>query len=277
MLYRLHRPAPPLNAFVDHCWLVRASDYPHAREWIFPEGAVDLMFNLGPSPHAVVDAATGRVQPYRRAWVSGARQRSILVETAAHGYDLVGVHFRPGGAYPFLGLPQAELQDRVVELDDLWGNTVEAMREEMAEARSPERIFPAVERMLLRRAGNALRVDPVVAAAIESLARAGPGHSIAGVARELGIAHRRLIATFDRAVGLKPKALQRVLRFQRVIRAEAARPALDWAPLATECGYFDQAHLIRDFRIFAGMTPEAYRARREYPNNVPVDREPRVA
>lgn len=272
MLVRFHVPAPPLRAFVDHCWLVRATDYPHSREWIFPDGAVDLMFNLGPSPHGVVDADSGRVRPYRRAWVSGGRHQSILVEKAQHGYDLVGVHFKPGGAHRFFGLPMAELRDSVVELDDVWGGAAELIRDELSEAATPERIFAVVERILLHRAGSALKSDRFLEHAIGALETAGPGCSIATLARDLGVAHRRLIATFDQAVGLKPKMLQRVLRFQRVVRAEEARPALDWAHVAVDCGYFDQAHMIRDFRMFAGMTPETYRSNRtEYPNSVPVD------
>ena len=277
MLHRVHLPAEPLRRWIEHFWLVRALDYPHSREWIFPEGCVDLMFNLGPSPHAVIEAESGGAHPYERAWVSGSRQRSILVEKAAHGYDLIGVHFRPGGAHAFFALPQLEISDTVVELDAVWGGVVEEIREKLAQAGEPERVFAVLERALLRRLREP-QDGRLVEGAVQELSRARPGTTVASIAKSLGVTHRRLISTFDRLVGLKPKSLQRVLRFQRVIRAEEGAPrAIDWAAVALDCGYFDQAHLIRDFRIFTGMTPETYRARRtEYPNSVVEDVTPAV-
>ena len=82
------------------------------------------------------------------------------------------------------------------------------------------------------------------------------------LAEELGWSHRRLIARFREQVGLPPKIMGRILRFDRVTQLllDVEGPRL--AEVAYECGYYDQAHLNRDFRDFAGTTPGDYLARR---------------
>jgi len=82
------------------------------------------------------------------------------------------------------------------------------------------------------------------------------------VARRVGLSQRRFIQVFAAAVGLTPKLYGRVRRFQRARASVRDTPAPDWARVAAECGYFDQSHLIRDFRAFAGLTPEEYLRRR---------------
>ena len=86
--------------------------------------------------------------------------------------------------------------------------------------------------------------------------------SVGGLARELGWSHRRLIARFREQIGMPPKMLSRVLRFERVSGLLRDTPAPRLAELALDCGYYDQAHLNRDFRDFAGTTPGAYLAAR---------------
>ena len=87
----------------------------------------------------------------------------------------------------------------------------------------------------------------------------------------LGTSHLRLIEAFERHVGVKPKLMQRLFRFQRAIALEDARPRLNWTTIAHRCGYYDQAHLVREFQIFAARSPGAYRASRaEYPQHIPV-------
>ena len=93
--------------------------------------------------------------------------------------------------------------------------------------------------------------------------RASAGRTpIGGLATELGWSHRRLIARFRESIGLPPKALARVLRFERVAQLLQVADEPRLARVALECGYYDQAHLNRDFRQFAGITPTEYLARR---------------
>jgi AraC-like DNA-binding protein len=90
------------------------------------------------------------------------------------------------------------------------------------------------------------------------------------IASRLGASQTTLIGAFERHVGLKPKLLQRVLRFQRAVMLEN-EGSLNWSQIAHRCGYYDQAHLIREFRTFSHRTPRSYSTERgEYPNYVPL-------
>ena len=91
------------------------------------------------------------------------------------------------------------------------------------------------------------------------------------VTRQTGLSHRRFIEVFRDQVGLTPKVYWRLQRFRQVLQRVHRAPRVEWADLALECGYYDQAHFIRDFRAFSGLSPSAYLAQRgEHLNHVPL-------
>jgi methylphosphotriester-DNA--protein-cysteine methyltransferase len=94
---------------------------------------------------------------------------------------------------------------------------------------------------------------------------------VSGVIDRIGLSQRRLIDLFHDQVGLTPKAFCRVRRFQRVLETVHRKPGVDWAQVALDGGYYDQAHFIHDFQGFSGMTPATYLARAtEHLNHVPI-------
>src|SRR5688572_31146301 len=143
MRYVSHTPAPPLDAFVENLWLLE--DAPaHAEERIIPSGTIELVVNLRHDEIRVCTAASGdesRPGPTRRsgAVVSGAYGRYFATDTVQHE-SIMGVHFRPGGAWPFLGVPAGDLADAHVDLETLWGRAARELREcQSAEDTATER------------------------------------------------------------------------------------------------------------------------------------------
>lgn len=116
----------------------------------------------------------------------------------------------------------------------------------------------AVVEAALLAAAEPPRPDPALAAAVAAL---HGGATVAQAADRLGWTTKRLVRLFSAQVGLAPKKFARVRRFQRLLSAAAARPGGDWARLAAECGYHDQAHMIHDFHSFAGQSPTEYTPR----------------
>jgi AraC-like DNA-binding protein len=269
-----HAPPAPLARFVEHLWLARSgADEPAVEGDQFPAGGVSVLFNLGP-PQALIDADTRGIAWYDGAWAAGERERPLRLG-APWGSDLVGIQFRPGAAGAFLGVPLGALAGRIVDLADLWPDAAQ-LRERLALAPGSEARLALLERELqarlvrarnIARAATHERLDALVEHAVEALRRRGAGASIGGLADDLGLSRRHLARVFADRVGLGPKALHRVLRFQRVIRATAALARPAWAEIAVRCGYFDQAHLIRDFRRYAGIAPTEYLARRSVDPN----------
>lgn len=264
MLYRSHFPAPPLGDFVEQFWLCSGStEHPRAR--LLPNGTIEVVINLGDDEVRVHDPT--RPDCYRRhsgAVVSGAYGGFLLIDHAQHA-SIVGVHFRPGGAFPFLGVPADELADMHVDLEALWGRSAAELRERLCAAATPAERFSLLKRTLAARLDRTAGRHGAVPVALDAFEQTGTGVWVRDVARRVGLSQRRFIQVFAAEVGLTPKLYGRVRRFQRTLALVRGVPAPDWAQVAVGCGYFDQSHLIRDFRAFSGLTPEEYLRRRSEP------------
>ena len=182
-----------------------------------------------------------------------------MLDTAAQ-FSVAGVEFKPGGALPFFDVPIGELANLHVPLDTLWGSLATELRERMLEAATPQHKLDVLERVLLQRITRVPGSHPAVAYAIGQFERHPAIVRIAEVINQIGLSHRRFLDLFTAEVGLTPKVFCRIGRFQRVLqRVHGGRP-VEWASVALSCGYYDQAHFIRDFRAFSGVNPSSYRA-----------------
>jgi AraC-like DNA-binding protein len=168
---------------------------------------------------------------------------------------LLGILFRPGGAFPFLGMPASELADAHVEGTTLWGSSASELRERLLEVSAPDERFDLVEEALLRRLCRKPERHRAVLGALRAIESAEEEVRIRDLAEELGLCQRRLIEVFSAEVGLTPKRYQQIRRFQRVCSQVRNADDPDWAAVAAEGGYFDQSHLIHEFRRFSGFTP----------------------
>jgi AraC-like DNA-binding protein len=251
MQYRTYRPGLPLADFVDYLWSLR--DAPaHSTERIVPSGTLELVVNLHEDALRIYDPENQGWRRYSGAVVSGAYRRFFVIDPRDHA-SIVGVHFRPGGALPFLGVPPGELADRHIDLAMLWGRSAFELRERLCAAATPEERFALLERALGSRLVDCRPGHPAVPFALGQLAR--PGVTVGEVAADVQLSRRRFIQVFTTDVGMTPKRLSRVLRFQRASALARRIDAPDWARLARACGYFDQSHLINDVTEFTGTSP----------------------
>jgi AraC-like DNA-binding protein len=251
MQYRTYRPGPPLADFVEYMWALR--DAPaHSTERIVPSGTLELVVNLHEDALRIYASDNRGWRRYSGAVVSGAYRRFFVIDARDHA-SIVGVHFRPGGAWAFLRVPPGELADRHVDLAMLWGRSAVELRERMCAAASAAERFALLERALTSRLVDCRPGHPAVPFALGQLAR--PGVTVGEVAADVALSRRRFIQVFTTEVGMTPKRLSRVLRFQRVSELARRIDAPDWARLARTCGYFDQSHLINDVTEFTGASP----------------------
>ncbi len=259
MTYVVHAPAPALAPFVAHFWYYEdsAGELTHARERIMPSGAMQLLVNLHEDELRSYHGPELTLRRSGGAVLGGASSEHFAIDTAEQR-AIMGVSFHPGGAYPFFAAEAHDLRETDVELALLWGREGAVLRERLLELPTPAARLRALEAVLLARVVRPLTPDGRIAAAVAALER---GVAVATVGERLGLSPRRLIADFSAHVGLTPKRFARVRRFQRLLRAVSTRPPTSWAELAAACGYFDQAHLIHDFRAFSGLHPTAYAAR----------------
>ena len=249
------KPSGPLAPFVESIWYFTSDRFAHERERILPSGSMQLLVNLdedeirtyrGPG-YSTVERVSG-------AALSGTYHGHFAIDTAEQR-SIAGVAFRSGGAFPFFRPPADEVTGAHVGLDDLWGSSGLTLRDRLLEAPSPEAILDRLESVLLEKAVRPLDPDRALDFAVNALDR---GATVAAVLSRIGGSSRRFLREFAERVGLTPKRFERVRRFRHVLDAiEVGRPVA-WARVALTCGYYDQAHLINDFREFSGLTPTAY-------------------
>jgi AraC-like DNA-binding protein len=258
MRFRSYRPSRPLSDFVETFWLCDGYASPHLRERIFPNGTFGLVFNLHDGDLRIYRARhPDRCTRLPGAVVSGPYGGYFITDRAAEA-SVMGVGFKPGGAFPFLGLGADELLDTHASLQDIWGRGALEIRERISAQRTDARRLQILQDALLSRLVRRPERHPAVLSALDYFRR-NPSRPIVGnVAREVGLSNRRFIDVFNFQVGVKPKLFLRIQRFQRVLQKVHLLPVVDWGQLALEQGYFDQSHLIRDFVAFSGISPADY-------------------
>jgi AraC-like DNA-binding protein len=258
MLFISNKPSAFLSDFVDNFWLYEGYEGEHANERILPTGTIELVINLRENELRIYDAERPDVcSRYSGAVVSGAYGKGFVSDAEEEAF-IMGIHFKPGGAFPFLGVPADELADTHIDLETLWGPPAMLLRERLCEAPTAAERFGILEEALIGHLFCPMEHHYAVSTALEMLGQQ-TNATVRDIAKNVGLSERRFIQAFKQEVGMTPKLFSRVQRFQRA-RATIHRQEkmADWAGIAMECGYFDQSHLIRDFQEFSGISPAAY-------------------
>jgi hypothetical protein len=139
MEYLGRTPAPPLDAFVERIWYCSVAPARVQERALPGGGTLDLLINLAEDEIRIHDSsAPGAMRRHSGSVFAGARTQSFLYDPRQRA-SLVGAHFRPGGAFPFLGISPRELVDSHVQLDELWGSDGRNLRERLLEAATPIR------------------------------------------------------------------------------------------------------------------------------------------
>lgn len=229
-MYAESLPSVALRPWVE-CFWTRTDAAPSGPHRVLPDGCADLVFDLTSGKSAVVGTMT-----------------KPLVLPAGGPSSFAGVRFHPGRAAAFLRMPLAEITDARVPLRAIWSNWSDGLLERpdfttMLEAELLRRLDPDRDR----------RVD----AAITRIVAANGNLRIDPLAREIGISRQHLARQFLHHVGVSPKTFARVMRFRKLTESLDTRTD-DWADVALDHGFYDQSHLIAEFRELAGTTPDAF-------------------
>ncbi len=219
--------------------------------------AAVVILNFGPD----WNLATGdRPMARHGSFVAGLSSTYAVSENTGASHCLQ-FNLTPLGARLLLGLPLRHITDRIVDMADILGRDGERLAAQMAELPDwPER-FTFLDHFILKRIAAASSVHPGVLQAWSRIASSAGRVSVAALAAEVEWSRKHLTARLHDEIGLPPATLSRLLRFRAVIARLGSGP-VRWSELALDCGYFDQAHLIRDFRRFTGMTPGEFMRRR---------------
>ncbi len=260
-------PAPdhPLEWAVVRVWdFYGMAAYPQER--VFPSGTVELIVQLD---DRYLDVTSAGTVPTPASCVTGIFSRAAVVQAPPRPCRVLGVRLRPAGAWPLLGHPLSQLTELTADLGDLLGRAGGELAERCHDAVSGmERVRRAVEwigRQLSR--PGAPGVDPSARWVADRIARGGGIEPIAGLRAQTGLTDARLISLFRQQVGVTPKRLARIHRFDRTLGL-LTRGRGSLARIAEHAGYFDQPHMNAEFRRMAGLTPGEFLAATRYPNSL---------
>jgi AraC-like DNA-binding protein len=263
--YAFYRPGATLAPFVEWGTGYRQSGIGPASFRGLPSPWLTLIVTLD-DPLVITRHPDPGQPPSAHDFLLGGLHTAPALVTHEGSQSGIQLGLTPLGARALLGMPASELASRDVEATDVLGRLADEVRERVVSAPDWARRFAVLEELLggQVRAGAGLPVRPEVGHAWQRLRQSRGAVSIASLAQETGWSPRHLRAQFRAETGLSPKAAARVIRFDRarrmLMRRHAAGQRDFLAGLAAECGYYDQAHLAREFRELAGCPPSQWLA-----------------
>ncbi|ESX74140.1 AraC family transcriptional regulator [Mesorhizobium sp. LSHC420B00] len=187
------------------------------------------------------------------SFAAGLYAGPVVIESFG-GACCVQINFTPLGARRFFGRPMSELTDRMVGLDDVLGVGGVALRERLGNAPDWSSRFAIAEAFVADRLATTDGTQAEIVWAYETIVSTSGRTRISTLAEKLGWSRKHLAGKFSDAVGVGPKTLSRIVRFNHAL-CLSRKANSDWADIAADCGYADQAHLVREFRDLAGVTP----------------------
>jgi len=242
---------PPLDSLIRCFWFLSGDSLGAEPQVVVPDGRLEIILHLA-DPFYRVEADGQHVQP--RALLSGQLTAPITLR-AGVATDIVGIRFRTAAAKSVLAFPLGELTDRVESLDVVTPKLSVALYAAAQRARAPEARTAALSQALARFVRHA--PDALASAVVRSLDTT-QRPKVGLIADRFGVTARTLERRVRESTGLPPNVMRRVLRFRRAFHMLDSAPPGTWARVAVRAGYFDQAHLIRDFRQFAGAPPSEF-------------------
>jgi len=256
------QPHPMLRRFVQCYWAIRADSrtLPVSDHGVIPGGYVDIVFNVGDQ---VCQSDSGGVFFDRAgSFVAGPFDRFRRFHSK-EGFEFLGARFHLGATPFFSDIPLRGARNRAVPLDAIWEENdlkaeLKAIEISLPQISEMEQRIACMERFLIKFSRRWKEPDMVVTRSLSLIEESKGRISIEALASALQISARQLERKFTHRAGLSPKTFCRLARFHRAkSMLESAREP-SGCDLAYACGYYDQTHLIQEFRLFTGQTPTRY-------------------
>jgi AraC-like DNA-binding protein len=257
--YREYIPTAALQGYVDCYWTgtpdpgVPDADGIHR---VLPDGCIDIVVEFdvcaGEDGEHIVPGFADK------AAVVGTMSRPLIVNSARRTCFL-GTRFRPGMAIALLGGSAGELTDQSIRIGEVWSqNAGGDFEDRLTDQPTITAKIRLVEGVLLEKLGRKKDDDPYVGPLVDLIVRERGGVSVEALSEFAGISRQHIARKFDRYVGISPKLFSRVMRFQDLMTTIRGARNIDWASTALDLGYYDQAHMISDFKEFSGQTPASF-------------------
>ncbi len=257
MEYKTYSPSPVLAPLVRLFWSLEADATAIAeKQTIVPDGCMEMIIHYG-DPYQQFSENGIILQP--RSFVFGQIIRPLQISPTGRT-GMVAVRFHPEGFAPFFTGSLQAMENRAVPLTELFGEEGDRLTQEILSALSIDNRIAILENFLINRLTSPHSIDAITKSGVGALLESKGQLSVAELAEHVEINRRKLERKFATVIGLSPKQLSKMIRLQSTLRALRSKTFPDLTTLALESGYFDQAHFIKDFREFTGISPKQFYA-----------------
>lgn len=258
MIYTERPPHPALANHIRCLWMFEASpdDGTTEIQRVVPDGYPEVVLHYGDRGHEVDEA--GALQQQSRFVFAGQISQPLLLKPGARA-AMIGVRLQPAAARMFLGMPMQEMTDVRLDLALVWVEEAASLVDAVRNAKDADVRMRIVEHFFHRKLiSTRTRIDAAVTHGVSLLQSSCGKLSVDELARQCGLSSRQLERRFLGEVGIPPRLLASIFRFRRVFDLLEQPESGGWVSAAIDAGYFDQAHMIRDFKRFAGQQPQAF-------------------
>lgn len=274
MVFNQHIPTNGLSDNIDLIMHYKDFVPDHSIERVVPTGNTFLIFELdGYTRHTYDNETLKPNASYTKAWMSGMHKNFLSI-SAHKDSEMFVVQFKAGGAYPFINCWLEELNDSVVPAEQIFGNEVLELQQQLKQNTAPKDKFALVENWLNKKYNEQKQVPGELVKVLRQL-QTEPVSNLQNIIKEFPNTQKHLIDLFKKHVGLTPKYYQRILRFNDILQRIQNMEKIAWADITYTCGYSDQSHFIKEFKHFSGFNPSEFieEQHNQQSNFFPLDRE----
>lgn len=275
MIFETYAPGAPFEQFITSIFHLKGFAPDHSIERVIPTGHIFMIFELDGIERNTFDNDTlVPIAQFNKVWVSGMHKNYISI-SAHQDSELFVIQFSPFGCFPFLGIPASELNDNVFPGEELLDGELLLLRNRLLQAEGSQAKFQIAGDWLEKRFDES-RIPPKEMIQLVENMQQQPTLNFQRATSEYPHTGKHMIAQFKRFVGLNPKGFHRILRFNEILKQIQNKEMIQWSQVAYSCGYSDQSHFIKEFKLFSGFNPQEFiqlEFNKEPPNFFPLDRE----
>ncbi|QBJ84977.1 AraC family transcriptional regulator [Chryseobacterium gleum] len=256
MNYQTFEPDQDLTAFIKCYWTLEGpKEETPEKQTIVPDGCMEMIFHYGDLYKQYLDNGNSIIQS--RCFVIGQLTRPLKIQPTGET-GIFSVRFHPEGFLPFTTIPIKEMENTAVSLEKLFGKDGQEIAQQILNANSTSERIKLIEIFLLDWLTDIKTIDRIVKSTIETIITANGQFSVDELSRLKKVNRRQLLRKFSLTIGLSPKQLSRMIRFQTTLKMLLNDQYSNLAELAYENEYYDQAHFIKEFKEFTGSTPKEF-------------------
>ncbi len=256
MKHQIFEPGGELAGLVKCYWTLESpKEKTPARNTIVPDGCMKLIFHYGDPYKHYPKNGSDLLLP--RCFLIGQLTRPYEVKPTGETGTFF-VCFHPNGFLPFTTIPIKQMRNTAVPLEKLFGEDGQQLEQSILNAKSTSERINLIEMFLNSRLTNKETVDNIVKSTVETILAAHGQFSVNKLSQQNNINRRQLVRKFSSAIGLSPKQLSKTIRIQATLKTLLTKEVRNLTDLAHENEYFDQAHFIKEFKEFTGLTPKEF-------------------